>query len=135
MPQQDTYGFMQGEQFSISTRESECAARKYRAGDVFKLKRYLESLWEQYVKNFTQKLFEIIDSFIDGEITDVQCQHCLLATNLGRQYVFVSQKALDNITLLERCFLTDSEKELYLNTRQESFKMNIDKVKLARKQQ
>ena len=79
-------------------------------------------------------MFEIIDSFIDGEITDVQCQHCLSATNLGKQFVFVSQKALDNVTLLERCFLTDSEKELYLSTRQESYKMNMDKVKLARKQ-
>lgn len=80
------------------------------------------------------RMFEIIDSFIDGEITDVQCQHCLSATNLGKQYVFISQKALDNVTILERCFLTDSEKESYLTARQENFKMNMDKVKLARKQ-
>lgn len=80
------------------------------------------------------RMFEIIDSFIDGEITDVQCQHCLSATNLGMQYVFVSKKALSNITLLERCYLTELEKEAYLNSRQESFKMNMDKVKLARKQ-
>ena len=80
------------------------------------------------------RIFEIIDSFIDGEITDVQCQHCLSATNLGKQYVFISQKALDNVTILERCFLTDSEKESYLTARQENFKMNMDKVKLARKQ-
>lgn len=80
------------------------------------------------------RMFEIIDSFIDGEITDVQCQHCLSATNLGKQYVFISQKALDNVTILERCFLTDSEKESYLTVRQENFKMNMDKVKLARKQ-
>ena len=80
------------------------------------------------------RMFEIIDSFIDGEITDIQCQHCLSATNLGMQYVFISEEALANITLLERCFLTDLEKESYLNSRQESFKMNQDKVKLARKQ-
>ena len=80
------------------------------------------------------RMFEIIDSFIEGEITDVQCQHCLSATNLGMQYVFVSRKALSNITLLERCYLTEMEKEAYLNSRQESFRMNMDKVKLARKQ-
>lgn len=80
------------------------------------------------------RMFEIIDSFIDGEITDIQCQHCLSATNLGMQYVFVSERALSHITLLERCYLTDLEKEAYLNSRQESFKMNMDKVKLARKQ-
>lgn len=80
------------------------------------------------------RMFEIIDSFIDGEITDVQCQHCLSATNLGMQYVFVSEKSFSNITLLERCFLTKLEKESYLNARRESFRMNMDKVKLARKQ-
>ena len=80
------------------------------------------------------RMFEIIDSFIDGEITDVQCQHCLSATNLGMQYVFISDNALKKVTLLERCYLADSEKESYLHTRQESYRMNQDKVKLARKQ-
>lgn len=50
------------------------------------------------------------------------------------QYVLVSEKALSQIDLLERCYLTDLEKESYLNSRQESFNMNMDKVKLARKQ-
>lgn len=80
------------------------------------------------------RMFEIIDSFIDGEITDIQCQHCLSATNLGMQYVFVSSRALRNITLLERCYLAQPEKETYLRSRQESYQMNQDKVKLARKQ-
>ena len=80
------------------------------------------------------RMFEIVDSFIDGEITDVQCQHCLSATNLGMQYVFISEKAISHITLLERCYLAGQEKEDYLESRQENFKMNEDKVKLARKQ-
>ena len=80
------------------------------------------------------RMFEIIDNFIDGEITDVQCQHCLSATNLGMQYVFISEKTLSHINLLEHCYLADIEKEAYLNSRQENFKMNMDKVKLARKQ-
>ena len=80
------------------------------------------------------RMFEIIDSFIEGEITDIQCKHCLSATNLGRQYVFISKRALSRIHLLERCYLPESEKESYLRSRQESFKMNMDKVKLARRQ-
>lgn len=80
------------------------------------------------------RMFEIIDQFIDGEITDVQCQHCLSATNLGNQYVFVSQKALKQIHILERCYLADAEKDSYLNSRQESYELNRDKVKVARKQ-
>ena len=80
------------------------------------------------------RMFEIIDQFIDGEITDVQCQHCLSATNLGNQYVFISEKALSQIEILERCYLATAEKEFYLASRQESYEMNRDKVKVARKQ-
>ena len=79
-------------------------------------------------------MFEIIDNFIDGEISDVQCQHCLSVTNLGRQYVFVSEKAFSNITMLERCYLSEDEKNAYLSIRQKNFNMNQDKVKLVRKQ-
>lgn len=80
------------------------------------------------------RMFEIIDSFIEGEITDVQCQHCLSATDLGNQYVFISEKALQQVELLEHSYLCDAEKEAYLNSKQDSYKMNMDKVKLARKQ-
>lgn len=80
------------------------------------------------------RMFEIIDSFIDGEITDVQCQHCLSATNLGNQYVFVSQKAINQIRMLEHCFLAQEEKEYYLNSRKEFVEINRDKVKIARRQ-
>lgn len=80
------------------------------------------------------RMFEIIDNFIDGEITDVQCQHCLSATNLGNQYVFISSKALRQIDILERCYLAQKEKETYLDSRQESYETNRDKVKIARKQ-
>lgn len=80
------------------------------------------------------RMFEIIDQFIDGEITDVQCQHCLSATNLGNQYVLVSEKALRQIQILERCYLPNSEKESYLNSRKESYELNRDKVKVARRQ-
>lgn len=80
------------------------------------------------------RMFEIIDQFIDGEITDEQCRHCLSATNLGKQYVFVTEQALRQAELLERCFLTKAEKEFYLFSRQASYEMNRDKVKVARRQ-
>lgn len=34
------------------------------------------------------RMFRIIDSFIEDEIIDEQCIHCLAATNLGFQYIF-----------------------------------------------
>lgn len=80
------------------------------------------------------RMFEIIDSFIDGEITDIQCQHCLSATNLGKQYVFVSPKALKNVSLVERCFLSEQEKRFYLESKQEESRTGTDKAKVARRQ-
>ena len=80
------------------------------------------------------RMFEIIDQFIDGEITDIQCRHCLSATNLGKQYVFLTDKAVSRISVLEHCFLARSEMEYYLESRKESVRINNDKVKLARRQ-
>mgnify|MGYP004466460835 CR=1 FL=1 len=40
------------------------------------------------------RMFQIINSFIAGELTDEQCKHCLAATNLGMQYIFISEKAV-----------------------------------------
>ncbi len=80
------------------------------------------------------RMFEIIDSFIDGEITDVQCQHCLASTNLGNQYVFVTEKSLSQLKILRHCYLAPVEKDYYLNSKKEEAKIGNDKVKLARKQ-
>lgn len=78
------------------------------------------------------RMFQIINSFITGEITDEQCKHCLAATNLGAQYVFISEKAASRINLVERCYISANEKEYYKNIRSSESKLGDDKVKLAR---
>lgn len=80
------------------------------------------------------RMFEIIDSFIDGEITDVQCQHCLSATNLGNQYVFITDKSLKQLKVLRHCYLAPDEKDYYLTSKKEESRIGNDKVKIARKQ-
>ena len=78
------------------------------------------------------RMFQIINSFIEGEITDEQCKHCLAATHLGAQYVFISEKAIKQVQLIERCYISVNEKEYYKNIRTEDTKLGDDKVKLAR---
>lgn len=78
------------------------------------------------------RMFQIINSFISGEITDEQCKHCLAATNLGYQYVFVNEKSLKNVTILERSYLSGSERNYYKSLRISDAKLGEDKVKLAR---
>ncbi len=79
------------------------------------------------------RMFEIIDSFIEGEITDIQCQHCLSATNLGKQYVFITENSIKNLEILRHCYLSASEKDFYLTSKRESSKISNDKVKVARR--
>ena len=80
------------------------------------------------------RMFQIINSFIAGEITDEQCKHCLAATNLGNQYVFTSEKAARKLKILERSYISSSEREYYKGLRAEDTKLGDDKVKLARRQ-
>ena len=78
------------------------------------------------------RMFQIINSFIYGEITDEQCKHCLAATNLGAQYVFITEKALKNLKPVERCYVSDNERQYYKKLRFSDTKLGDDKVKLAR---
>lgn len=78
------------------------------------------------------RMFQIINSFIDDEITDEQCKHCLAATNLGYQYVFISEKSIKNIKIVERAYISNNEREYYKGVRTSDAKLGEDKVKLAR---
>lgn len=78
------------------------------------------------------KMFSLINNFIDGELTDEQCKHCLSSTNLGNQYVFRTTKSLKTLKELSRLYMCDNEKENYLIAREESIKIGNNKVKAAR---
>ena len=78
------------------------------------------------------RMFEIIDQFIEGYITDEQCKHCLAATNLGLQYVFLNDNAIKNLIILEKCYVSNEEKKFYINEQIEYQKQGIQKSKLAR---
>ncbi|MBP3216752.1 MAG: DUF3990 domain-containing protein [Lachnospiraceae bacterium] len=78
------------------------------------------------------RMYQIIDSFIDGEITDEQCRHALAATDLGMQYVLKTEKAAKCAEILERCYLCLPERHDYVATRSADLKAADDKVRAAR---
>ena len=80
------------------------------------------------------RMFQIINSFTGGELTDEQCKHCLAATNLGMQYIFISENAVSRLKLIERCYISNNEREYNKNVRLEESRLGDDKVKLASKQ-
>lgn len=75
------------------------------------------------------QVFTILDQFLDGEITDKQCINSLSATNLGKQYCFKNKDALDNIKILERCYLCKNEKLDSLKKKEEEANISKQKVK------
>lgn len=78
------------------------------------------------------RMFEIIGEFIDGRITDVQCQHALSATDLGNQYVIRTDKAFNATKILEHRFICESEKKVYLAMKEDISNQGIEKAKAAR---
>lgn len=77
------------------------------------------------------RMFRIIDRFIDGEITDEQCKHCLAATNLGNQYVFLTEKAINQLNILERCYISKPERDFYINQKEIEMQDADNKVRYA----
>lgn len=80
------------------------------------------------------KMFETINEFIEGNLTDEQCKHCLAVTNLGMQYVFLTEKAASKLKIVERCYVCDKEREHYKKLKEDYRKLGNDKVKLAKAQ-
>ena len=77
------------------------------------------------------RMFKIIDRFIEGEITDEQCKHCLAATDLGYQYVFLTEKAASKIKILERCYISKLERDTFEAQRETDMYDSNMKVKMA----
>lgn len=78
------------------------------------------------------RMFDIINEFVENEITDEQCRHALAATNLGYQYVLKTKKAIDSITFLQEMFVCSKEKEYCTENRISLTNNGIQKVKMAR---
>ncbi len=64
-------------------------------------------------------MYETINSFSHGEISDEQCLHALSANNLGLQYVFKSERACRALKFIDRLYLCEEEKKKYLNNKYE----------------
>lgn len=79
------------------------------------------------------RMFQIIDAFIGGEITDAQCKYALSATNLGFQYVFKNKKALEHLSVLNHLYLCKAEKNRYNIFNQEESNTSLNKAIVAKK--
>lgn len=77
------------------------------------------------------KMYEIINNFIDKKITDEACLHALSMTDLGKQFVLKSQKAINNLVFLDRFYLCNKEKKDYLKVKERNSQESFNKVKMS----
>lgn len=59
-------------------------------------------------------LFDIIDKFINGEITDKQATYSMATTHLGFQRVLKTEKCLDNLIMLDHLYMCNLNKAMYI---------------------
>lgn len=79
------------------------------------------------------RIFECIDLFIAGEITDLQCLYAISATHLGYQCVIKSQKALKQVEMIKHLYLCSVEKSLYNQTNDIESITSVNKSLIAKK--
>ena len=110
--------------------------------DEFKNSKYLKKLLDD-LKNVDliiapiadNTMYEILDDFSGGEITDLQCLNALSANWLGKQYVFLNDKAIKkSLAIIDKLYLCEKEKNDYKTRKEENTKIGKQKVKLAKRE-
>ena len=78
------------------------------------------------------QMYDVLNSFKRGEITDEACIHALSCTNLGKQYVLKSDRVFEHIECIDRLYLCKKEKETYLNRKISYANKSMSKANLAK---
>mgnify|MGYP006873011610 FL=1 len=53
------------------------------------------------------------------------------ATNLGKQYVFLTEKAVSNLSILEKCYVSKPERVYYIDQKKIELQDADNKVRYA----
>lgn len=76
-------------------------------------------------------MYQTLNLFGRGKITDEQLSHALSATNLGYQYVFRNERSCSKLKCAERLYLCDEEKRNYLGAKAKNDEEGQKKAGLA----
>ena len=76
-------------------------------------------------------MYEIMNRFARGEITDKQAINALSASHLGKQYVLKTEKACKSALIVNRLYLCKSEREDVEKERKGKSIMSFDNAKVT----
>lgn len=66
------------------------------------------------------QMYDTLDLFRNGIISDVACLHALNANNLGLQYVMKTERACRRLEAVDRLYLCTAEREHYLTMKRKA---------------
>jgi len=78
------------------------------------------------------RMFELIDAFVLGELTDKQTLYALSATHLGMQYVLKTPKTVDHLQILNTCYLCPIERSAYNQLNDVESNTSLNKALIAK---
>lgn len=80
------------------------------------------------------KMFYIMSQFAEGEINVDVTLHSLSASNLGLQYIFRTEKALQRLIPIEKYYISNAEREKFKhNSNERAYEIDT-KLKLAKRE-
>lgn len=80
-------------------------------------------------------MYSIINDFIEGGITDKQCINALSANRLGKQFVILNDKTLNNnVEIIKESFLCEEEKQQYEIEKENDRNVGKAKMILAKRE-
>lgn len=80
------------------------------------------------------RMFYIMTQFANGDITDNVAIHSLSASSLGNQYILKTDKAINNLNVIEKYYISQNEKEFYIKQLNQRTEMIETKLKLAKRE-
>lgn len=79
-------------------------------------------------------IFDLVNEFARGDITDVQLANALSASFIGKQFVFKSIKALRALTFVDRLYVAKNEIADAKKARREQMDIGVSKADLSKKE-
>ena len=80
------------------------------------------------------RMFQVMQQFGDGEISTIEALHALSASNLGKQTVLKTEKAIAGLTPLTRFYLCSQERDDYEQANKQRSYLIESKLKLAKRE-
>ena len=76
-------------------------------------------------------MYEIMNQFARGDISDLQAISALSASSLGKQHVLKTKRAVERIRMVDRLYLSKCERTDIEKQRKENALVMMDKLKIA----